>query len=150
MKPIVVERTISATPQQIFPITTNVEKWAEIVPAIDRIEMLTPGPVAVGTTFRETRTMMGREATEEMTFLELEAPTKYVLGAESHGCRYRTEFELIPVDDGTTLRMTFGGTPLTTLAKVMAFLMKPMAKKLAEMCGRDLDAIKAHVEAAHA
>jgi len=46
-------------------------------------------------------------------FLELERPKAYVLGAESHGCRYRTEFRLLPNGDGTRLRMVFHATHLT-------------------------------------
>jgi carbon monoxide dehydrogenase subunit G len=144
---ISIERTIDAPPERVFEHATNVEKWAEIVPAIDRIEMLTPGPVQVGTRFRETRTLFGKEATEEMEFLVLDAPHRYLLGAESHGSRYRTEFRLDPVDGGTKLTMTFNGEPLTFFAKVMSVLMKPFIKKMIEMCGEDLDAIKAHVEA---
>ncbi len=92
--------------------------------------------------------MFGRPATEEMEFLEMDEPRKYVLGAQSHGSRYRTEYEFEPVEEGTRITMTFNAVPLTFLAKVMSVLMKPMMKKMGEMCGRDLDALKAHVEAA--
>lgn len=144
---ITVSRIIDAPPSTVFAHATNVENWAEIVPAIDQVEMLTPGPVQVGTRFRETRTLMGRQATEEMEFLELDVPNKYVLGAQSHGCRYRTEFVLTPEGGGTKLTMVFHAEALTFMAKVMTVLMKPFMKKLADVCGKDLDAIKAHIEA---
>jgi carbon monoxide dehydrogenase subunit G len=151
MKSVIsISRTIQAPASTVFQHATNVEKWAEVVPAIQRIEMLTPGPVQVGTRFRETRTMMGREATEEMEFLVLDEPNRYVLGAESHGSRYRTEFVLTPDGDGTKLTMSFGAEPLTFLAKIMSVLMKPFVGKMAEMCGKDLDAIKAHIESSAA
>lgn len=144
---LTVSRTIAAPPSKVFAHATNVEKWAEIVPAIESVEMLTPGPVRVGTRFRETRTLMGREATEEMEFLVLDPPNTYVLVAESHGSRYRTEFVFTPEGDGTKLTMVFGAEPLTVFAKVVSVLLKPFMKKFAEMCGKDLDAIKAHSEA---
>ena len=147
---ISISRTIDAPSSTVFRHATNVETWAEVVPAIERIEMLTPGPVEVGTRFRETRKMMGREASEEMEFLVLDEPHRYVLGAESHGCRYRTEFVLTPDGDGTKLTMNFGAEPLTFFAKIMSFLMKPFTKKMAEMCGKDLDAIAAHIESGRA
>lgn len=141
-----VERTIAASPATVFAAASDVNTWVEVVPAITKIELLTDGPVGVGTRFRETRKMFGKEATEEMEFLEYESPERYVLGAESHGCRYRTEFRFEPVPEGTRLVMDFGAEPLTTGAKVMAFLMKPMMRKMADMCAKDLDAIKAKVE----
>lgn len=143
---ISIDRTIDASPERVFAHATNVDAWADIVPAIQKIEMLTPGPVQVGTRFRETRIMMGREATEEMEFLVLDSPTQYVLGAESHGCRYRTTFSLTPVGDSTKLTMNFASEPLTFGAKVMTFMMKPFLKKLLSLCAKDLDAIKAHIE----
>ncbi|MEX1023606.1 MAG: SRPBCC family protein [Planctomycetota bacterium] len=147
VRPILIERTIAAPPEAVFAVSTDVPSWPEIVPAIDKTELLTPGPVGLGTRFRETRTMFGREATEEMEFLEFEPSTRYVLGAMSHGCRYRTTFRLTPVEGGTRLSMEFGAEPLTFFAKVMSVAMAPMRKKIGEMCGRDLDAMKAHLEA---
>ena len=143
---ISIDRLIDASPERVFAHATNVEAWAEIVPAITKIELLTPGPVQVGTRFRETRIMMGREATEEMEFLVLDSPTQYVLGAESHGSRYRTTLNLTPVGESTKLTMTFAAEPLTFMAKAMSFLMKPFMKKLLNLCAKDLDAIKAHIE----
>lgn len=145
-----VERTIMAPPEAVYDVGTNVRAWAEVIPAIQEIEVLTDGPVKVGTRFRETRKMFGKNATEEMEFVEMERPRLYVLAAESHGSRYRTEFHLAPIDGGTTVRMVFTAVPQTAMAKVMSFLMKPMMKKLADMCAKDLDALKAHVEARQA
>lgn len=146
MPSITVSRTIEAPAADVFDASTDVRAWADVVPAITKIEVLTDGPVGVGTRFRETRTMFGREATEEMEFLEFERPHRYVLGAESHGCRYRSTFTLAPDGTGTKLEMVFDGTPLTFGAKVMTVLMRPLMKKMGDMCARDLDAIKAHVE----
>jgi len=146
MPSVTISRTIQAPAEDVFDASTNIHIWADVVPAINSIEVFTDGPVGVGTRFRETRTMFGREASEEMEFLEFERPNRYVLGAESHGCRYRTTFTLTPEAGGTKLEMNFDGTPLTFGAKVMSVLMRPMMKKMGEMCGKDLDAIKAHVE----
>lgn len=147
MPSITVSRTIQAPAEAVFDTTTNIHAWADIVPAIDKIEPLTDGPAALGTRFRETRIMFGREATEEMEFLEWERPNRYVLGAESHGCRYRTTFTLTPDQGGTKLEMHFAGEPQTFMAKIMTVLMKPMMKKMGDMCAKDLDAMKAHIEA---
>ena len=146
MAHVVVERTIAAPPERVFAAATDVHRFAEIVPAIEKVEVLTPGPMAVGTRFRETRTLMGRSATEEMTVTAFDPPRSYVVGAESHGCRYRTEFRFEPVGSGTRMVMEFGAEPMTLTAKVLSVLMKLLTKKMAELCAQDLDAIKAHVE----
>lgn len=146
MAKIVVERTIAAPPERVFAAATDIHRWPEIVPAIEKVEVLTPGPMGVGTRFRETRRMMGREGTEEMTVTSFDPPRGYVLGAQSHGCRYRTELRFEPAGAGTRMVFDFSAEALTFGAKVMMFLMKPMMKKAAQMCAKDLDAIAAHVQ----
>ena len=146
MAHVVVERTIAAPPERVFAVASDIHRWAQIVPAIERVEVLTPGPMAVGTRFRETRRMMGREATEEMTVTSFDPPRGYTLGAQSHGCRYRTELRFEPAGAGTRMVFDFGAEPLTFAAKAMMLLMKPMMKKAAQMCAKDLDAIAAHAE----
>jgi carbon monoxide dehydrogenase subunit G len=146
VQPIRIERAVNAAPAAVFAAATDVANWPTIVPAITRTELLTPGPVGLGTRFRETRTVFGRTATEEMEFVAFEPGRGTTIGADSHGCRYRTRFDVEPSGSGTRLVMTFEAQPLTVVAKVMSILMKPMMKKMAEMCARDLDAIKAHCE----
>ncbi|QDU86512.1 Polyketide cyclase / dehydrase and lipid transport [Planctomycetes bacterium Pla163] len=146
MPSLTVSRTIDAPVEKVFDVSTDVHIWADVVPAIQRVEVLTDGPVGLGTRFRETRTMFGRDATETMEFIEFERPNRYVLGAQSHGCRYRSIFTLTPDGGGTKLEMVFEGTPLTFGAKVMSVVMRPFMKKMGDMCAADLDAIKAHVE----
>jgi uncharacterized protein YndB with AHSA1/START domain len=147
MTRITAERTIAATPERVFAAATDIAHFAEIVPAIERVELLTDGPVGVGTRFRETRVFFGREASETMEMLEFEPPRRYLLGAESHGSRYRTEFRFEPAGQGTRVVFDFSAEPLTVPAKVLSFLLKPlMAKKMTELIADDLEAIKAHVE----
>ena len=143
---ISITRTIAAPPSAVYAESTNVAQWAEIIPAIDKIEILTTGPIKIGSRFKETRLMFGRPATEEMEFIEMDEPNGYVLLAESHGSRYRTEYKFESVAEGTRLTMTFNAEPLTFFAKIMSVLMKPMLKKMMQLCGKDLDALKAHVE----
>ena len=146
MPSISTDRLIHASPEAVFDVASNVELWAELDNPIIKVELLTPPPVGLGTRFRETRLMFKKEATEEMEFLEWERPTHYKLGAESHGSRYVTTFTLTSEGDSTRLTMHFDATPLTFMAKVMSVMMKPMMKMMINMCGKDLEAIKAHVE----
>lgn len=141
-----VRRRVAAPPETVFATAVDFAGAAGKIRAITRMEMLTEGPVRVGTRFRETRNMFGKEATEEMMVTELEPPRRYVLGAESHGSRYRTELRFDPVQGGTEMVMSFSATPLTLMAKIFGILMKPMLKKLAATCGRDLDDLRESIE----
>ena len=42
--------------------------------------------------------------------------------------------------------MVFGAEQLTFYAKLMSFLMKPMIRSMAKMCGKDLAELKAALE----
>lgn len=146
MAAITVQESIAARPEEVFAASSNIPAWAEVIPAITKIEMLTDGPIGVGTRFIETRTMFGREASETMEVIEFEPPSHYVLSAESHGCRYRTEIRFEPDGDATRMSFHFNAEPLTLFAKIMSFVMKPMMKKMIQLCAKDLQALKEHIE----
>ena len=146
MTGIVVTETIAAPPETVFARSTDLARWPETCEAITKVEILTDGPVGVGTRFRETRKMWGKEATEEMEITAFEPPNRYVLGAESHGCKYRTELRFDAQGDGTLVTFDFQGEPQTLTAKVMGFVMKPMMKSMIKMCAKDLADMKAAIE----
>lgn len=142
-----ISRDVAASPAHTFAAATNLREATRFVRAITRLEVLTDGPVGKGTRFRETRTMFGREATEEMEVLEFDPPRVFALGAENHGCRYRSEFRFVPIATGTRLEMHFHAEALTFFARVMSRLMAPLAKKMMKECGRDLEDIAREAEA---
>lgn len=140
---------IAAPPDVVFARASDFRRAPETVTAITRMEILTSGPVGVGMRFRETRVLFGREATEEMTITAFEPPRRYTLSAESHGSRYHTELSFAPDGQGTRMTMTFQGTPVTLMARIMSVLMKPMMKTVMKACAKDLDDIKAAAERDH-
>ncbi len=143
---LVLTEMIEKPEDTVFAGLSNFSRAADMVSGITKIEMLTDGPVGVGTRFRETRIMFGKEATEEMEVTAFEAPRRYVLGCESHGSRYASEFLLTPKGQGTEVQMSFEATPLTFFAKIMSVLMRPMIKTMAKHCTQDLKDMKAYLE----
>ena len=141
-----IRKHIEAPIEQVFARASDFAALAETIAGIERVEMLTDGPVGKGTRFRETRIMFGREATEEMEVVEFEPPRRYALGCENHGCRYHSEMRFEAQGDGTDVEMTFEATPLSAMAKIMSSMMKPMIDKAAEICGKDLDDLKSSIE----
>ena len=117
---IALETTIDAAPALVFAIAADIARWPDVISAIASIELLTAGPVGVGTRFRETRKMFGKSATEEMTVAEFAPPHRRVLTAHSHGTAYRVLHTFEPTGSGTRMRVVFEGTPTSLIARIMA------------------------------
>ena len=146
MAQITLEKQVRAPIQRVFAVATNLRDAPKTIPAITKLEVLTEGPVRLGTRFRETRKMFGREATEVMEVTAFDPPRAMSIGCENHGCRYRSDFRFEPRDGGTHVEMTFAAEPLSFMAKVMSVMMRPMMKKIMAECAKDLDGIAAAAE----
>lgn len=137
---------VAAPVDEVFARSSDIPWWPKAIPAITRTEVLDPGPLRPGVRFRETRAMFGREHTEQMTVHAWAPPGRWSFVAESHGCRFESEFVLEQEGTGTKLTLAFESTPVTTLARVMAFLMRPMAKKVLASCAADLEHLRQAIE----
>ncbi len=141
-----VATAIAAPPETVFAVMTDIARWPQIVRAIEKIELLTEGPMRVGTSFRETRTMFGRSASEEMTVTVVDPPRRLVTTAESHGARYLTTHTIEPAPGGSRLVFSFKGTPVTLTARlfsVIGFLFMGLLRRQLES---DLADLKAEAE----
>jgi uncharacterized protein YndB with AHSA1/START domain len=148
MRSVTVSQQVAAPVERVFAAATDFAGAASRISGIRAVRVFTDGPTRVGTRFEETRVMFGREAKETMEVVALDPPRSYVLRAESHGCRYRTELRFTPRDGGTLVEMEFGAEPLTLAAKVMSVLFAPMMKSVVKLCGKDLADLARHCEAA--
>lgn len=142
-----IKRHVSATPEHVFGVATDFRRAPEFIRGIKKVEVLTEGPVGVGTRFRETRMMFKREATEEMVVSVFEPPTRYTLESESCGCRYHSEFHFTRTGSGTDMEFRFDAQPLSMMAKILSILFRPMMKGVIKMIENDLDDVKAAAEA---
>ncbi len=141
-----VEVRIDAPPDVVFDTALDIPRWPAIISAITSTEMLSEGPLQVGSRFRETRIMFGREASEDMTIAELDRPRRYVFTAENHGARYLSEHDLIPDGEATRFIMRFSGTPASLTARLMAPLGWFLAGTMRKMIAGDLEDLKKAVE----
>ncbi|MGY1821580.1 SRPBCC family protein [Geodermatophilus sp. SYSU D00079] len=148
MQDVEVRRHVAAPVQRVWEVATDLVGAPRVVRAIDAVEVLTPGPFAVGTRWRETRTMMGRSATEEMTVTSVEPQRSYTVEAESRGARYVSTFAFAPsADGGTDVTTTFGGRPTTTVARVLGAVTAPLGRRMVGKALRqDLDDIATAAE----
>ncbi|QDU87381.1 Polyketide cyclase / dehydrase and lipid transport [Pirellulimonas nuda] len=139
-KPMLTKQvSIAAPPRAVFDLAADFPNAATHVPGIDKIEMLTEGPVGVGTRFRETRGKMGAETLEVTRF---EPPTQMCVEADSCGCRFASTFHFIPEGEGTLVRMEIASEPRTFFAKLMSPLGGLMAGVMGRMIEKDLEGLK--------
>ena len=125
--------TVNAPSERVFEVFSNFPQAAENVDGIKSVEMLTDGPVGVGTRFKETRVMFGKEATEEMEVSRFEPNQLYTVSAESCGAKFDTTFHFVPKSERQTeVEMEMNIQSVTMFAKLMSplsFLMRGTMKK---------------------
>ncbi len=119
---IQVTRTIDAPPEIVWTLITDIANSPQVISGIDSVKILGgPEGFGVGTRWRETRTMFGKEATEEMEVSSVTEGTSYTVIAASHGMLYESIFTIQPRGaDTCTLTMLFGGEPTSTMSRAMA------------------------------
>lgn len=144
-----IDALVEAPPEVVFATVADIPAWPRYISSIERIEMLTPGPVAPGLHFREVRTMFGRQATEEMTVAELTPPLRLVLTAFNHGTAYRAEHLCEPQGRQTRLRLVFEGRPVTLLARLFTPLGLLFAGSVRRHLEADLADLKREAERRH-
>ena len=140
--------SVQAPVETVFQLAADFPNAADRVKGIKRVEMLTPGPVGVGTRFRETREIMRREATEDMKVTQFDKPKSYTLSCHSCGCLFESTFRFEPEAGGTKVTFDCNTQALTWSAKLMSplgWLMQGTMKKCIE---QDMADIKAAAERA--
>lgn len=149
MKPIWIERAVAAPTDRVWSVLTDLDRSPEVLSGVDEIERLDGGGgFGVGTRWRETRTMFGKEATEEMWVTAMDPGSSYVVEAESRGVHYRSELGVDPEGEGRSrIWMTFGAEPQTFVGRIMGatigLLFRGATRK---MLAKDLDDIAAVAE----
>ncbi|MGW1978897.1 SRPBCC family protein [Streptomyces sp. NPDC001889] len=109
---VVVERRIAAPAERVWRVLTDLAGAPAVLSGVEAVEVLSDGPFGVGTRWRETRRMLGKEATEEMWVTASDPPRGYTVEAASRGAAHRSRFTLRPAGPGATdVRMSFTAVP---------------------------------------
>ncbi|MEU2390950.1 SRPBCC family protein [Streptomyces sp. NPDC007369] len=147
---VVVEREMAAPVERVWRALTDLESVPDVVSGVDAVEVLTPGPFRVGTRWRETRRMFGKQATEEMYVTVCDAPERYVAEADNAGMHYVSEFRLSERSPGrTAVTMTFSAAPAVSGKRpdlFMRLLNRLGTKAVARAVMKDLSDVAAAVE----
>jgi carbon monoxide dehydrogenase subunit G len=143
-----VRKEIAASPERVFSALKDLDAASKWMPNLVGIEKLSPGKFGVGTKWRETRRMFGREASElfEVTSLE---PNKslelYVDGTQGSAKRghYRFRYRLEPAGGKTALTMEAEIGGMGFLLELFGRLMLGSFKKAIVS---DLEAMAGYIE----
>jgi uncharacterized membrane protein len=148
MPSVEVQTTIAAPPERVFEVATDLGSLPATMSGIDTVEVLSEGPFGEGTRWRETRTLYGKQATEEMWVTGFDPPRSYVVEAESHGAHYRTEITFVPDGGATRVTFVFGARPVSFLARLFSVLTRMMMKSVRKALAQDLEDLKRVAESA--
>ncbi|MDQ1622043.1 MAG: hypothetical protein QOH19_461 [Actinomycetota bacterium] len=147
---------IHAPTDKVWAVISDIPGSAATLSSIDSVQMLSDGPYAEGTRWKETRVMMGRAETVEMRVSQCEPPSPHHGGSASTtvkaaqgGADYTTRFALAERDGGTDLTLTFGAevNNPSRLSKFMMAVFGPIGLRIMRKAlTRDLAEIAAKAE----
>jgi uncharacterized membrane protein len=137
---------IAAPIEDCFKVFSDLENLAEHVSAINQVELLTPGPIGVGTRFKETRTMFGKEASEVMEVTQFSPSEHLREEARSGGMHYVSDWHFSEREGKTRVEITFTGKPTSILARVLSPLFSLMAGSMKKAFLTDMGELKTVLE----
>jgi carbon monoxide dehydrogenase subunit G len=140
---------IESPPNAVCAAISDIDSWKDWMPGLVAVEKLTPGPMSAGSEWRESRKIMGREATEHFRCTRWDPPARLDIlvdgsrGSSRRG-EYRFTYEFVPERTGTNVELV-GDIRMPGIWAVMGKLMAGTMKR---GCHQDLEALKAHLEKA--
>ena len=136
-------RTINAPLDRIFETISDINNYSKAVPHVTKAEILSEVQAGVGTRFRETRVMDGKETTTELEVTEYAKNDCIRMVADSHGTVWDSLFTVKSVEGKTELTLTMDAKSHTLAAKLMTKVIGGMIQKGLE---KDMDCLKAYCE----
>lgn len=148
---VTISRRVPAPPAVVWEVITDLDQAQRRLSQVTDLQVITDGPYAVGTRWRETRRMMGASDTQELVVVENDPLRRTVTEAVDASTTYRTELLLESLDEsaGTLLTLTFSATvdDPTRLQRLALRVVGPLGLKLTERSLRtELDDIAAAAE----
>ena len=134
-----VTRSIDAPLEVVFDTISDIRNFSKAVPEIINVEFLSDVHSGVGTRFRETRLMRGREASTVLEVTDFVDDERIRLVADSHGAIWDSEFTVRQHGGATELTLTMDARPHGLLARLTIPATRGFVQKALE---QDLDAVK--------
>jgi len=138
-----ITRTIDAPVERVFETISDISNFSKAVPHIVNVVFLSDVRTGVGTRFRETRLMHGKERSTELKMTEYVENEHVRMVADTDGTVWDSLFVVSPANGKTLLELTMDARPHKLLPKLVVPLMKGLVRKAIE---KDMDAVKAYCE----
>lgn len=94
---------IARSPREVFAVISNPSEATRFLDNIKESRKLTEGPIAVGTVFRETRVVGGKEASADLLVNAYRPDTHVGISTEAEGITVDYQYRLSPEGEGTRL-----------------------------------------------
>jgi hypothetical protein len=119
---------ISRPPKDVFDFITSADNAPKVVESVKSMVKLTDGPVHVGTRYRETRLMNGKEQHAELEVVAYEPNQKYAMQNVTEGIETVYRYTFLPEAGGTHVDLACeikaGGLKKLMLPLVVSILKK--------------------------
>jgi len=119
---------VARPPKDVFDFITASENAPKTVNSVTSMVKLTEGPVRVGTRYRETRLMNGKEQQAELEIVEFEPTQKYAMQNVTEGIETVYRYNIQPERDGTRIDL-FCEVKAKGIKKLMLPLVASILKK---------------------
>jgi len=143
MSTITILRTIDAPKEKVFNTIADIRNFSKAVPDIVKVEFVSDSMTGLGTRFKETRIISGREHTQELEVTEYDENNAIRLVTDSNGTVWDSLFSVSDEHGPTQLTLIMEANAYKFMARIMNPLMKYFIKKA---IGKDMDAVKIYCE----
>jgi hypothetical protein len=120
-----VARTVAAPPSVAFATLADIMHWPEMIGSVTSIELLTSGPIRVGTRLRGRRIIFGHDAAEEMEIVEIERPRRLRLAAQNDHLHYERDHIIDAIQSGSRLTLILRPKPGTDAGRALQSFIAP-------------------------
>lgn len=143
MSRVTVTKTINAPLEFVFRTVAEIENFSKAIPHIVKVEFLSENKTGIGAKFRETRIMMGKEASTVLEVTEYSENERIRLVSDESGTIWDSLFTVKTVDDATELTLVMEARPYKTMARILNPFTAFMVRKGVVS---DMDAVKQYCE----
>ena len=119
---------INAAPEHVYSIISDVEKWPEITESVKSVELLTPGPLAVGS---EARISQPKFGTRVWRVTAVEPGKSFTWETSGGGARMVATHTVTPRAGGSTLTLIVDSTGLAV--KLFGWMMAGTGRRFMEI-----------------
>lgn len=119
---------ISRPPQDVFDFITTPDNAPKVVASVKSSVKLTDGPIRLGTRFRETRLMMGKEEHADLEVVAYEPNQRYAVKNLTEGIETVYQYAFHPEANGTRVDLVCE-VKASGLKKLMTPMVVAVLKK---------------------